>query len=235
MKTILTIIGLAILAVIIFFVIGGNTADAPTNTATSTDEVATSTEAELEANVSDGEYTVDTENSIVTWKAEKSFVDGYADSGFIPVSTGTITVAEGVVATSSITLNVAEITATETSNINVGVDRLTSHLRSDDFFATEEFPEASFTVTNIEAVEGSETTYNVTGDLTIKGETNEITFPAEIGMDDSQLVVSGSTVIDRTEWDVRFRSPSFFNDLGDNAIADEVSITFDLVTHSTAN
>lgn len=229
MKTLITILGVVVLGIIIFLLVGGGTADAPTDTATSTDDVATTSEEEVSGEVEDGEYAVDAENSDVQWEAEKSFVDGYTDNGFIPVSDGSITVEGGVVSAASITMNAAEITATEVSNLNAGADGLTGHLRSGDFFATEEFPTASFAVTNVEAVEGSDSEYNVTGDLTIKGETNEVTFPAEIGMTDAGLSIAGSTVIDRTNWDVRFRSPSFFNDLGDNAIADEVLVTFDLV------
>jgi len=234
MKTIFTIIGLAILAVIIFFVMGGDTADAPTDTATSTDDIATSTESDLEAAVGDGDYVIDTEASTVSWEAEKSFVDGYSDKGFIPVSTGTVSVSAGIVSNATVTLNTAEITATETSNTSVGVDRLTSHLRSEDFFATDEFPEAEFVITDVQAVHGSDTQYDVTGDLTIKGETNEITFPTIIGSINGELAITGTTIINRTEWGVRYGSPSFFNDLGDSAIADDVSVTINLVaTQST--
>lgn len=229
MKTLITILGVVVAGIIVFLLIGGGTADAPTDTATSTDDVATTSSADLDAEVSDGEYTVDSENSTVYWEAEKSFVDGYTDSGFIPVESGVASVDDGIIASADITLDVANLTATETSNTSVGADRLSGHLRSDDFFATEEYPTASFEVTGVEAVDGSETEYEVTGDLTIKGETNEITFPAQIGMSDADLSITGSTVIDRTEWNVRFRSPSFFNDLGDDAIADDVAITFDLV------
>lgn len=229
MKTILTIIGAAVVITLIFFLIGGSTADAPTDTATSTDDQSTTT---LEAEVSDGDYTVNSEDSTISWEAEKSFVDGYQDSGFVPVASGSLAVADGAVADGSVTFDMTAITATETSNTSVGADRLSGHLRSDDFFATEEYPTARFEVTNVEAVDGSETEYEVTGELTIKDTINEISFPAEIGMTDGQLAIAGNTTIDRTDWDVRFRSPSFFNDLGDNAIADEVSITIDIVADS---
>lgn len=229
MKTFITILGVVVLGIIIFLLIGGGTADAPTGTATSTDDVATTSEEEVSGEVEDGEYAVDAENSDVEWEAEKSFVDGYTDSGFIPVSEGSVTVEGGAVTSASITMNAAEITATEVSNLNAGADGLTGHLRSGDFFATEEFPTASFAVTNVEAIEGSDTDYDVIGDLTIKGETNEVTFPAQIGITDGGLSVSGSTLIDRTKWGIRYGSPSFFNDLGDSAIADEVTVAFDLV------
>ena len=233
MKTIFTILGLVVAIIIIFSLAGGNTADAPTDSTTSTDEVATST-PELDGSVIDGEYVVDIEDSTVTWEAEKSFVDGYSDKGFIPVSTGTVSVSAGIVSNATVTLNTAEITATETSNTSVGVDRLTSHLRSEDFFATDEFPEAEFVITDVQAVDGSDTQYDVTGDLTIKGETNEITFPTIIGSINGELAITGTTIINRTEWGFRYGSPSFFNDLGDSAIADDVSVTINLVaTQST--
>jgi polyisoprenoid-binding protein YceI len=62
----------------------------------------------------------------------------------------------------------------------------------------------------------------------MKGQTNEITFPATIGMQGDSLVVRADTEIDRSRWNIRYGSPSFFNDLGDSAIGDMVDISVDL-------
>lgn len=230
MKTIITILGVIIIGVAAILLVGGGTADAPTQTATSTNNSATGT---LEAAAEGGVYTIDSETSTVTWRAQKPLLSNYEDTGMIPVSDGQITVADQSITDGSITFNVGEITATETSNTSAGVGRLTNHLRSDDFLDVEMYPTASFTITDTApvATTTTETDYQLTGDLTIKGQTNEITFPAEVGMSDDNLVVRGETEIDRSEWEIRYGSDSFFDNLGDDVIADDVEITIDLVAN----
>ena len=226
MKTFLTLIGLVAAIAILFFVFG-NTADAPT------DDAATSTESEAMADLSSAEpgtYNVSSEDSEVTWSAEKPLVENYVDRGFVPISSGEITIGnESDISAGSVTFDVAGIQATEVANQNAGAERLTGHLRSEDFFAVEEFHESSFVLTNATAASGTNS-YDLTGDLTIKGETDEISFPATVGMSDAgELVVRGETTIDRADYNIRFGSDSFFDDLGDNLIADEVEIKINLV------
>lgn len=222
MKTVFTIIGVLVVAILVIFLVSSRSADAPTDTATSTNYTSSEEMSELE----DGEYTVSSEDSTVEWQAEKTLVSGYADAGFIPVEGGTVTVEGQAITAADVTLDAANITATETSNTKFGVDRLTKHLRSEDFLEVGTYPTATFSATNVTE---SEAGYVVTGDLTIKGQTNEITFPATVGMADGEFVLDGSTVIDRTRWGIRYGSGSFFDDLGDNVISDEVEISFHIV------
>lgn len=222
MKTVFTIIGVVIVAILVIFLVSSRSADAPTETATSSDAESSEEMGELE----DGEYTVSSEDSTVEWRAEKTLVANYDDSGFIPVESGSVTVDGGVITATEITLAVANITATETSNTRFGVDRLTTHIRSEDFLEVETYPTASFSVTSVSETANG---YDVTGDLTIKGQTNEITFPATAGTVDGDFVLDGGTIIDRTQWGIRYGSDSFFDNLGDNVISDEVEISFHIV------
>jgi polyisoprenoid-binding protein YceI len=92
--------------------------------------------------------------------------------------------------------------------------RLVGHLKSDDFFGVETYPTASFEVDQSTKFSNGKAT--LTGDITIKDKTERISF---------EVVKSGDAYtaeveIDRSKFDVRYGSKSFFNNLGDNAIND---------------
>ena len=95
--------------------------------------------------------------------------------------------------------------------------RLVGHLKSDDFFGVAEHPTASLTFTSIEA---TETGYTVTGDFTIRGITNAETF--ELKIDGNKG--TANLEIDRSKYNVKYRSGSFFENLGDKLINDELKL-----------
>jgi polyisoprenoid-binding protein YceI len=231
-KTALTIITVLIAVVALFFIFGNGdgqdsdqsaTTTPPTETATSTATSSENTSDQLEK----GTYTIDTEKSTVEWTAYKTLVDGYEDVGTFPVTDGQITVGSDGSISANVTLDIANLNVISVSGPG-STDRLASHLRSEDFFDTQQYPTSTLRTTAITQATSSANTYNVTADLTMKGQTNEITFPAQIGMEDGGLTVQADTEIDRSRWNIRYGSPSFFNDLGDNAIGDMVDISVDL-------
>ena len=105
--------------------------------------------------------------------------------------------------------------------------RLESHLKSDDFFSTEKYPKATFVATKVESKGGDQ--YLVKGNLTIKGITNEIEFPATIQISSGQVAAKAKILVDRTKFDIKFRSGNFFENLGDKAIEDNFELNVDLV------
>ncbi len=106
--------------------------------------------------------------------------------------------------------------------------KLTGHLKSDDFFSAETHPKGNFVIKSVSKT--AENKYNVTGDLTIKGITNEITFPSEVVIKDGTVTASADFNIDRTKWDIKFRSGKFYENLGDKLISDEFNIKFEIKT-----
>ena len=86
------------------------------------------------------------------------------------------------------------------------------HLKSDDFFGVEKFPTATFTVTK--AAKFSNGKANVSGNITIKGKTEPVNFVVT----KQNNVYKTQLKVDRSKFDVRYGSNSFFDNLGDKAI-----------------
>lgn len=100
------------------------------------------------------------------------------------------------------------------------------HLASDDFFASEKYPEAAL---EIVSVDGN----RVAGNLTIKGITHPVSFDAVVKTNEDRLTATGKLVIDRTKYEMKFRSGNFFQNLGDTLIYDHFELDV-IVTAKTA-
>lgn len=101
--------------------------------------------------------------------------------------------------------------------------KLEGHLKSDDFFAIDKFNTAFLVLTSVK--EGSDNTFEAAGDLTIRGKTHSVsvTFvPAGTNK------MTAALVFDRSKYDVKFRSASFFSDLGDKLILDDIKVEVSL-------
>jgi polyisoprenoid-binding protein YceI len=104
--------------------------------------------------------------------------------------------------------------------------KLLGHLKSPDFFSTDSFPTSTFVIKNV--TDGAEGKKNVTGDLTIKGITNEVSFPADVKLQGDTLKATGKAIVDRTKWNIRYGSSKFIPNIGDKAIYDDVELDFDV-------
>jgi polyisoprenoid-binding protein YceI len=104
--------------------------------------------------------------------------------------------------------------------------KLEGHLKSDDFFSVEKNTKSVLTIKKVEAIKGSKTAenFNVTADLTIKGITNEVSFPAIIIVKGNTVTANADFNIDRTKWDIKYGSKSFFEGIGDKAIDNDFNI-----------
>ena len=231
LPSILAVVVVVGLAIFLF----GSSAESPATDSTQNDSATTTRGTQLDPEVPSGEYDVSQFGSRIGWTARKSLVAGYEDEGFIPVDSGMITVSEDDQLTANVVFDVASIEAGSVSNENADPGRLTKHLRSDDFLAVEKYGTSTLTVTDTEPIASTtkEIDYRVTADLTLKGTTKTITFPAEIGMDEETLEVLANVTIDRTRWGIRYGSDSFFDNLGDNVIDDTVDISVYLLAEPT--
>ena len=194
------------------------------NTEASTSEVVATTPVTNEGEV----YAVAAEQSNVNWNGKK--VAG-EHSGTIALQGGELLVNNDQVTGGTFVIDMNTIANTDLTDPEYNA-KLVGHLKADDFFGVEKYPTATFTITNIapiasDAAAGAPN-YNVTGDLTIKEKTEQVSFPATINVENGVATAKAEVKVDRTKFDIRYGSASFFNDLGDNAIDNDFTVSFDV-------
>jgi polyisoprenoid-binding protein YceI len=170
-------------------------------------------------------YKVDTQNSKVEWFAAR--VTG-KHNGTINLVSGELHNNHGRFA-GKFVMDMTSIVVTDLTGSSK--TKLEGHLKSDDFFSSAKYATSSFEITSIaplSGVEAGKPNFTVNGKLTIKGITQDISFPALIRFNGPSMTATGEAVIDRTKFDIRYGSKSFFADIGDKAIFDEFKLKFDL-------
>ena len=161
---------------------------------------------------------VDVANSTITWK-------GYKPTGS---HIGTIMLQSGNLEMDGVNLVGGTFTADMASiKESEGNGRLEGHLKSADFFEVETFETSVFKITEVELEAGNA---QITGNMTIKGITKEISFSAEISeTEDEVSLVSETFQINRADFNVKFKSKTFFNDLKDKFVNDDFDLQVSLV------
>jgi polyisoprenoid-binding protein YceI len=162
------------------------------------------------------EKAVNIKDSKITWKGYK--VTGEHE-GTINIKQGNLTFADHQLTGGTFVIDMSSITVTDLEGEYKG--KLEGHLKSADFFGVENHPTASFKITK---VEGKDTNLKVTGNLTIKNITNPITFDMIV----TESSATANLKVDRSKFDVRYGSTSFFDGLKDKAIYDEFDLNVNL-------
>ncbi len=161
---------------------------------------------------------INVEKSTIKWNAKK--VTG-EHSGTVNFQDGNLIFKSGKVVGGNFTVNMTTLVTTDLSG--EWKTKLEGHLNSEDFFSTTKFKTSTLVFKKV-ASKGKGL-YVVTADLTIKAITNPITF---------DLAVKGNTAsttlkIDRTKYDIKYGSKSFFESIGDKAINDDFDLTVNLL------
>ncbi len=104
--------------------------------------------------------------------------------------------------------------------------RLIDHLKSDDFFSVRTNPISRLEITKVQHLQGDE--YSITGNLTIKGTTQAITFPATVMVTRGLVTAKAQLTFDRSKYNIKFGSNSFFENLGDEMIYDDIDLVIQL-------
>tara|TARA_R110002096_G_scaffold222171_3_gene411025 strand:- start:55 stop:633 length:579 start_codon:yes stop_codon:yes gene_type:complete len=169
------------------------------------------------ASVEGDKKEIKTENSKVVWKGYK--VTG-SHQGVIAIKSGQLTFNEGRLTGGDFTIDMSTISNTDLEGEYKG--KLEGHLKSDDFFGVEKFPTATLIFTKVNST--GKNSYEVTGDITIKGKTDTVTLDVSVYGNKA----NASLKIDRTKFDVRYGSTSFFDGLKDKAIYDDFDLVVDL-------
>ena len=165
-------------------------------------------------------FKLDSSKSILRWEGRKL---GGAHQGELQLKTGEFSVKNGELKGGTVVVDMTTLKNNDQKgDMNA---RLVKHLTSDDFFSVEKHPTAALTFKKVEKKDGK---WLVFADLTIKGITKPVTFPAEVKVQDGHFFAKGEMIVDRTNYDIRYRSLKFFADIGDKVIKDDFTINFEI-------
>ena len=170
---------------------------------------------------------VNSEKSTISWVGKKVLGQ---HNGKVKIQSGTISTKNGVLAGGSFVIDMKSITNDDLTDADYN-KKLIGHLTSTDFFNVAEFPAANLKITKVLKLTNKANTYNLTADLTIKGITKSITFPATFKAAGSGFEGNAKITIDRTLWDIKYGSSNFFEGLGDKAIKNEIELNVYLASN----
>ena len=198
------------------------------------DEAKTSEAKEVAEQASDITYRVDPAASKVEFIGTK--ISGY-HSGHVQIKSGELHVKEGNITGGRFVMNMNSITATGPEESDEeGNMKLTGHLKSPDFFDVEKNPEGIFEITGVTPFSGTinedkeanqeefnkykveDPTHTISGNLTLKGITKNIEFPARINMTGDSIDALAKFNIDRSQWDITYPGKP------DDLIRDEIHL-----------
>ena len=166
---------------------------------------------------------VNAENSTIKWIGSKV---ASSHEGTVNIQKGMLMIDHGDLVGGQFSIDMTSISNTDMEGRKK--ERLEWHLKNTDFFDVEQFPLAMITITKAEKGEGN--FYKIVADLTIKGITHSVTFPAKVEINGLNFSARAKIKIDRTKWDIKYNSGNFFKDLGDKIILDEIE--FDVYLES---
>ncbi|WP_224484652.1 YceI family protein [Robertkochia aurantiaca] len=186
-------------------------------TAEEAQEVAVANETAMKYVVAD--------SSMIEWKGEKPTGTHH---GIVMVESGEIMVEAGTPQSGDFVIDMTSITVQDLE-AGDGKEDLEAHLKGTvegkegDFFNVTEYPDATFEMTGITEENGKTM---MQGNLTIKGKTNNISFPVTVSEEGDMISIDSEPfTIDRTKWDVNYGSKSVFDNLGDKFIYDDMELT----------
>lgn len=156
-------------------------------------------------------------NSKIVWKGYK--VTG-SHEGTIALKTGSLSFNNNKLTGGEFTIDMTSIACTDLNGEYK--NKLEGHLKSDDFFGVKKNPTATLVFKKVKST--GKNSYKVTGDLTIKGITKKVDFILSVYGNKA----NASLKIDRSKYNVKYGSTSFFDGLKDKAIYDEFDLVVDL-------
>jgi len=171
-----------------------------------------------------GIYAVDPMNSALTWTGKK--ITGKNHFGSIMFNSGNLEFENGSIKSGDLSIDMTTITVLDIKDEKMKA-KLEGHLNSPDFFDTAKFPESKFVLSSVE--KGENSSFKVKGNLTIKGITQEVSGNILLVLKNNQLIGGGTVTFDRSKFDVKYGSGSFFENLGDDLIEDNVDMKIKIV------
>src|SRR5690606_23044173 len=180
------------------------------------------------ASIAGQSFVVDTADSHIRFTGHGV---GKNHPGKFRISSGTVAVDNNQISGGNFVIDIQSLDLEEEGEMIEG--KLRPHLMSGDFFDVEKFSDAKFEITGVTPYEAKDeqkslvegANYNVSGNLTLKGETKNVTFPARIELDDNTLKGKANFDIDRRQWQMNYGNDKT---LGDKFISETVNIELNL-------
>lgn len=170
-------------------------------------------------------YSVINDKSTLTWKG---FKPTGSHNGTVGISSGNLNVANDKLAGGKVEIDMNSIVCLDMPADAKGNADLVGHLKAADFFDVAQFPTASFEITGVEYAE--EGKINVSGNLTIKGITKNITIPATFGSANGFTTLKSDVFkVDRTEFGIEYKSTKLVDIVKDKSIDDLIEMSFDVL------
>ena len=175
--------------------------------------------------LSSGDYVMDNDNSSIKWTGRELSTKSHY--GSLQMKNGSLTVntdgtVNGIIKIDMTTIDCEDLQGRSKASLE-------RHLRSDDFFSVESHPIATLTFKSEGGIgAGNKLAFN--GDLEIKGISHPISFESEVKNVDPKVSALVNMTFDRSKYNVRFRSGTFFQNLGDKLIYDDIEISVDIIT-----
>ena len=163
-------------------------------------------------------------NSSVIWTGSKPTG---SHTGNVTLKDGYLSFDHGNLVGGEFTIDMTSITCSDIESEKKN-KYLVDHLKDEDFFDVNKFPEAKLVVNRVKNLEGSQ--FEMKGNMTIKGITNPVSFNADIKINRNSYTAIAKIVIDRTKWGVEYKSGNIFKDLGDKIIYDDMEFDIFLVS-----
>ncbi|MDP6821386.1 MAG: YceI family protein [Candidatus Marinimicrobia bacterium] len=169
--------------------------------------------------IREGNYTVNVDSSTIKWTGKEITTDSHY--GTLGLKQGAVEVSTAGIVSGNVVVDMNSIQCLDMTGR--GKTKLEGHLRSDDFFGVQSYPEAALNFTSLSAETSGE--IHFAGDLTIKNITHPITFSGLIHQSGNNYSATINFSFDRTLYDVKYRSGKYFKDLGDKLILDDIDIS----------
>lgn len=165
---------------------------------------------------------IDTNESVVTWKGWNVFSPN-SHSGYVYLSKGELMIENGQLTGGTVEINMNTIEDKDHGRNN----NLINHLKDPDFFEVKKYPFSTIAITKVASKNAGEK--EITGNLTIKGITNVVSFPVKMEIKNGIVKANGRLVIDRTLWNVRYKSGKFYDNLANQTMSDSIEFHMKIV------
>ncbi|WP_343523937.1 YceI family protein [Pedobacter sp.] len=158
-------------------------------------------------------YQADLSSSIITWTGHAQ-AGTYSPQGTLRLKSGTLSIKNGKLLAAKIIVDMESLKHEKPD--------LQNHLKDKDFFDVKKYPEAIFTLKRVKGTIAY-------GELTVKGISQPVNFPFNLVKSGDALVLKANLSVDRTKFNIKYNSTSFFQDLGNYAIRNEFELTVNCI------